>query len=346
MSDASDDLPLVSIVVPAHNVSPYIDACLWAIRRQTYPALEVVVVDDGSTDDSASIAERHAADDPRILVIRSAQNRGAAAARNTALQTVTGTFVVFADADDLMDPHLLEICVEATTRLSADVLQFTHVVIPHDAITLQCHHASPADQRITDVTGEAFFRLPVLLCTTFIRASLLDGVKDIFLERQPYSDKHFHWWLGLASSSSHYLPEPLFGYRVRPDSLSSHRDDSLIELVESFVDVAHLLDSHGLLRTYAPILQQKSLGAAWVVLTTIDRRFVRKAATAAQRLNATSIAPHSPGRPEGARANLVRMVLPLGSTCTTVAFLLLRPAERALVTLGRARRRRIARAGR
>ena len=330
VTDPSDDLPLVSIVVPAHNVSPYIDACLWAIRRQTYPALEVVVVDDCSTDDSASIAELHASDDPRIRVVRHAMNHGVAVARNTALERVTGTYVAFADADDLMDPHLVEICVAAATRLSADVLQFTHRRIGADSTSTPCQHADTGDLTTTDVTGDAYLRLPVLICCTFVRASLLVGTDEVFLDRRRFGDKHFHWRLGLASTSSHYLDEPLFGYRARPGSLSSGTGETRLELIGSFVDVARLLESQGALARHAPILQQKSLEASWRVLTTIDRQFLARAVKVARALSATYVRPHSPGRPTGARATLLWALMPWGSAIMRITFEALRPVERAL----------------
>ena len=330
MSDASDDLPLVSIVVPAHNVSPYIDACLWAIRRQTHSALEVVVVDDGSTDDSASIAERHARDDPRIRVVRHETNHGVAVARNTALERVTGTYVAFADADDLMDPHLVEICVAAATRLSADVVQFTHRPIDADTTSMPCHHGGAGDLTTTDVTGDAYLRLPAMICCTFVRASLLSGTKEVFLDRRRFGDKHFHWRLGLASTSSHHLDEPLFGYRARPGSLTSGRGETRLELIDSFVDVARLLESEGALAQHAPTLQQKSLEASWRVLTTIERPFLAQAVGAARALSATYVRPHSPGRPTGARESLLWALMPWGSAVTRLAFEVLRPVERAL----------------
>jgi len=330
VSDTTDNSPLVSVVVPAHNVSPYIDACLGAIRRQTYPALEVVVVDDGSTDDSASIAERHAREDPRIVVVRHEENRGVGVARNTALARVTGTYVVFADADDLMDPHLVEICVAASLRLSADVLQFTHHPIATDTMSMPCHHDDARNLTTTDVTGDAYLRLPVLLCCTFVRAALVTGTNQGFLGRRRFEDKHFHWRLGLTSTSSHYLAAPLFGYRTRPGSLTGGMGEDRLELINSFVDVARLLESHGALARYAPILQQKSLETSWFVLTTIDRQFVARAVAEVRALSATYVRPHSPGRPRGARTTLLWALMPWGSACTTFAVEVLRPVERAL----------------
>ena len=81
--------PRVSVVVPVYNVAPYLDACLESIAQQTVADLEVVIVDDGSTDESPAIGERFAAADPRFRLVRQA-NAGLGAARNTGVGHATG----------------------------------------------------------------------------------------------------------------------------------------------------------------------------------------------------------------------------------------------------------------
>lgn len=98
-----DDGLVVSVVVPAFNAGGTIQQTLHSVSQQTYRNLEVVVVDDGSTDDTAAIARRHSLADPRFRVI-SQPNLGVAAARNAGIRATTGAFVAFIDADDLWHP--------------------------------------------------------------------------------------------------------------------------------------------------------------------------------------------------------------------------------------------------
>lgn len=98
-----DDGPIVSVVVPAFNAAATIQETLHSISQQTYRNLEVVVVDDGSTDGTAAIARRHSLSDPRFRVIVQ-RNGGVAAARNAGIHASTGAFVAFIDADDLWHP--------------------------------------------------------------------------------------------------------------------------------------------------------------------------------------------------------------------------------------------------
>ena len=98
-----DGSPLVSVVVPAFNAAKTISETLRSISQQTYPALEIVVVDDGSTDETADIARRHGETEPRLCVV-SKPNGGVASARNAGIRCTKGAFVAFIDADDLWHP--------------------------------------------------------------------------------------------------------------------------------------------------------------------------------------------------------------------------------------------------
>ena len=98
-----DGSPLVSVVVPAFNAAKTISDTLRSISQQTYAALEIVVVDDGSTDETAEIARHHGETDSRVRVITKL-NGGVASARNAGIHCTTGAFVAFIDADDLWHP--------------------------------------------------------------------------------------------------------------------------------------------------------------------------------------------------------------------------------------------------
>lgn len=108
--------PLVSVVVPAFNAGGTITETLRSISQQTYRTLEVVVVDDGSTDETAEIARRYCLIDPRFRVV-STHNRGVASARNEGIRVSAGAFIAFIDADDLWHPTKIE--KQLSTLLSA-----------------------------------------------------------------------------------------------------------------------------------------------------------------------------------------------------------------------------------
>ena len=96
----------ISIVVPAYNVASYIGGCVDSLLNQSYPDLEVIVVDDGSTDGTFDVVKEMSRRDSRLRVYQQ-PNRGAAAARNMALSKVTGEYVTFVDGDDTLAPNTL-----------------------------------------------------------------------------------------------------------------------------------------------------------------------------------------------------------------------------------------------
>ena len=99
--------PTVSIIVPIYNVEKYLAKCLDSIVRQTHQNLQIILVDDGSTDGSGNLAEDYALKDPHITVVHQ-KNQGQSAARNTGLSLATGDFISFIDSDDEVKPTFIE----------------------------------------------------------------------------------------------------------------------------------------------------------------------------------------------------------------------------------------------
>jgi CDP-glycerol glycerophosphotransferase len=109
----------VTAIVPIYDVAPYLDECLDSLRGQTAGDLEVVVVDDGSTDGSLAIAEEHAERDDRVRIIGQ-PNRGLGDARNTGVAAATGDFLAFVDGDDMLPPDGIERLLLSLDRTGSD----------------------------------------------------------------------------------------------------------------------------------------------------------------------------------------------------------------------------------
>ena len=99
--------PLISIVVPIYNVEKYLKQCIMSIIEQTYEHLEIILIDDGSTDNSAEICDQFAYKEPRIVAIHQ-NNAGVSAARNTGIVRARGEYVAFVDGDDFISPHMIK----------------------------------------------------------------------------------------------------------------------------------------------------------------------------------------------------------------------------------------------
>ena len=112
-------MPKVSVIIPAYNAGNYIGQCLDSVRAQTLSDIEILAVDDGSTDDTRRIIEKQASQDGRIRFITQ-KNQFAGVARNNGMEQAEGDFLYFLDADDYIVPNCLELMVAAAERFSAE----------------------------------------------------------------------------------------------------------------------------------------------------------------------------------------------------------------------------------
>lgn len=112
---------IISVIVPVYNVQNYIAACLDSLIGQTYDALEIILVDDGSVDDSPLICKKYAETDNRVKYI-SQKNQGVSAARNTGLEAATGSYITFVDSDDYVAADYFE-------RLHSDIVAYNADIV-------------------------------------------------------------------------------------------------------------------------------------------------------------------------------------------------------------------------
>ena len=122
----------VSIIVPVYNAEAYLERCIDSILSQSCPDIEVLLIDDGSTDSSFKICQRFAERDERVLIHRQ-ENGGEGSARNTGMELARGKFLMFADNDDVLPPDAVSILLDAMERTDADLAvgEYTRVIGPH-----------------------------------------------------------------------------------------------------------------------------------------------------------------------------------------------------------------------
>lgn len=113
---------MISIIVPVYNAEKYLEKSIESILNQTYPAWEMILIDNGSEDNSFRICQEYAKQDERILLLRQHQNRGVSVARNLALEKATGKYLTFLDADDWVEPDYLEQLIGTQKKNDADML--------------------------------------------------------------------------------------------------------------------------------------------------------------------------------------------------------------------------------
>ena len=114
----------VSVILPVYNVAPYLDETFGSLINQSLKEIEIIAVNDGSTDQSEAIIRKYMQQDSRISFFYQ-ENQGQSVARNLALQHATGKYIYMMDSDDVLyDPHALQICYEYAEKNTADFVFF------------------------------------------------------------------------------------------------------------------------------------------------------------------------------------------------------------------------------
>lgn len=158
--------PLVSVIIPVYNVLPYLREALDSIINQTYKNLEIIVVDDGSTDGSGEVCDEYLSD-PRVIVIHQ-ENKGLSGARNTALDRMTGEYVAFLDSDDAYMPEMIEKMLDAIMRNDTDAS-----ICGYDACYTNKSFCSPNFRRTANIY---FLEEKKLSCKEVLNLLIVDKI--------------------------------------------------------------------------------------------------------------------------------------------------------------------------
>jgi CDP-glycerol glycerophosphotransferase len=219
----------VSAVVPAYDVAGYLEECLAGVLAQDHPRLEVVVVDDGSTDGTGPLADRVAAADDRVRVVHT-PNRGLGAARNEGVRHATGDLLVFADSDDVVPPGAYAAMVRRLADTGADLVTGNvakledGVVSPLPWVTrLHPSERSVVIGDVPDLLGDVFAWNKMFRRSFWDRAALSwpEGVR---YEDQPTSTLAF-----LRAARIALTPEVVYHWRIRSDGSSITQQRARVE---------------------------------------------------------------------------------------------------------------------
>ena len=217
--------PIVSVLVPVYNVEKYLERCLDSILSQTLSDIEVICVNDGSTDNSADILEKYRLSDSRVKVITK-ENGGLPSARNAGLDAASGTYVGFVDSDDYIEPDMYRKLVEASKKDGADVVICGANIFPETPRASQWLYdtLSPKETHYTRFWPKVMFHrndTTPFLWRTLIKRSIIEDNKlrldeDIVLGE----DKAFQCKVYPYASRITIIPDKLYNYYwCRPDSL-------------------------------------------------------------------------------------------------------------------------------
>ena len=232
----------VSIGVPVYNVEAYLRQCLNSIMEQTFTDFEVIMVDDGSTDNSFNICQEYVARDNRFKLIHQA-NIGVAGARNTCLKHMKGEYITWIDSDDKVEPNYLERLLEVQNETQADLVDgYNYGFKDGMRYYYDLTHISPTLDAVEISKEELFLRLlegfRIVLWGNLAKKELYQGV--YFITGKNYEDNGTRFKLYFRANKIVILPEPLYGYREeRKGSIMTNKNTSetLKKKLQDFEDI-------------------------------------------------------------------------------------------------------------
>ena len=207
---------LLSVIIPVYNVEPYLEQCLDSVINQTYKNLEIICIDDGSTDNSLKILEKFQKKDKRIKLIKQ-QNQGASVARNAGLDIATGEYIAFVDSDDYLELNAYEECMNIMLRNSnIELIEFDMRAFADHNCEISCKRAKHRNVRHS--RNIDLMRLSIYLCDKIYKRSILDKYHIRFIPKLIYEDVFFSYAYMLSMKNVLFLKRQLYNYRIRKDS--------------------------------------------------------------------------------------------------------------------------------
>lgn len=256
----------VSVIVPVYNVERYLRKSILSIINQTLKEIEIILIDDGSTDSSLSIMEELAKEDSRIKIF-SQPNHGQSVARNIGLVNSRGKYIYFFDSDDILEEKTLEECYHKCESLQLDFLFFDADVFSDDNISIGTTTYNRTNQIIDKVyNGSDLLKQQMdndlysaSVCLTFISKKYLDSINLYFYPRIIHEDELFALLLYIKAKRIGLINKIYFHRRVRPNSTmtTTFGKKNVIGYLTVCRELKHCLSQHDISTKDKYIIKQR-----------------------------------------------------------------------------------------
>lgn len=270
--------PLVSVIVPVYNVEKYLKKCLDSILKQTYSNIEVILVDDGSTDGSGRICDECVKKDKRFRVVHQ-KNGGVAVARNTGLSKAKGEYIAFIDSDDWVKKEYIERLMQEAQEKNADVVQCEQITVSKENEYIIYDDAEKYNKVISgyEACEEMLYQNVVTsaLWGKIIRSKLFDGLS--FKSGIIHEDLLMLYRIFKKAKEVSVIGDLLYYYFEREDSLIrkafSKNTLDVLDVVDEILE-----DTDGDDRLHAAAISRKTNADFFVLrqLPTGQKRSGRK----------------------------------------------------------------------
>lgn len=263
--------PKISVIIPVYNAEKYLKECLGSILNNTLKDIEVICVDDGSTDNSLKMLKEYSEHDKRIRILTQ-ENSGAAIARNAGIEAAEGQYLYFLDSDDFVDNNIFEKLYKQITKYNADIClcgrknydeQTKITRIQKEAIV---KHRIPNKKCFTplDVKNNLLQICSIACFTKLYKSEFIQRNNIRFQNLRTCNDVFFNFSTLILASSITYVDEPLvISRRNRIGALSSNRGNYCENIVLALKATMQLLVDKNLFDTYKEMFYKKAVESWW-----------------------------------------------------------------------------------
>ncbi len=258
----------VSVIVPVYNVEKYIAECLDSIINQSLSDIEIICVDDCSTDNSLNILYDYEKKDDRIMVLKHDHNKGLGASRNTGMKYASGEYIGFIDSDDFVDKDMYLKLYDKSSKLDLDLLFFKIAIFDNETGEYDFNHPYFSLKKFDNFNKDVFTHedtksftcdLCVSACSTFFKRKYLTDNDFSFQEGMIFEDEPFFYNVYLNANRVSLLKESFYFYRRnRQGSIMHKKDSTYMDVVKAFQFVRQaFINSNNFTQEYRKILYHR-----------------------------------------------------------------------------------------
>lgn len=265
---------LISIIVPVYNTENYLEKCLYSLVNQTYKNIEIIIVDDGSPDNSMNIIQKFVLADNRVKVI-SQKNQGLSGARNTGMNNANGDYIMFIDSDDWIEIDTCEKAINASEKYNADVVFWSYIkefsnlqkdnyLFDKTEIIWSEKNINQLSRRMVGLVGDELANPQSIdnLVTAWgklYKKSVIGDVRFTDTKIIGTEDALFNIEVFLGINSAVYIPDLLSHYRKDNESSLTHnyKKKLVSRWREMYSRIKFLLDRNDMSREYYDALKNR-----------------------------------------------------------------------------------------
>ncbi|CDE89805.1 predicted glycosyltransferase [Clostridium sp. CAG:729] len=275
----------ISIIVPVYNVEKYLSRCLDSLLNQTLKDIEIICVNDGSTDESLKILESYAEKDNRIKIVNK-ENGGLSSARNEGLKYVTSDYVGFVDSDDWIEPDTYELALSAVQKNNVDFVSWGAKIVLDDDIKEETPSIASARNYHNlkligyhNVTDSVLTKTSVTVWNKLFKMQIIRDNNLIFPNGLIYEDNEFFLKYAIYCQNAYYIDKYLYNYLQRTNSIIGKMctKNKALDYLKVYENIYTYYTDKNLLEKHRKLISDKFNAIMWNSYTHCwDKKLVKK----------------------------------------------------------------------